>query len=539
MTLFRLALRSHRTGAIATAWIGGLTGLLNTIAYVQVAGATHAERVAFARSMEILGQQLSYLLPRPVQLDTIGGYITWRALSVIAIMYAVWALLAATGAGRGDEERGLTETWLAAGVSRARWLGTRAAAFVVTAAVSLVVTLAATALGAAIANDRLPLQALAAELFPLFALTIWVFGGGLFVAQLVTTRRVASVTGGIVIVALFTLNSALRAGADLGALKWLSPFYLFDRSAPLLADGSVDVPATVANLAVAAALVALSIWSFARRDVGGTLVRGRAASGRPSWRPSGDPFLRAPVLAGVDQQRGWILGWAIAMAILGYFLSSLARTIVDGFKDIPAMQIYLQRAGIGGYADVVGVIWFSTALLIIAIFTVAQVNAWAADDAEGRLEVVLAAGASRTRIVLERIAVLLVAAGIVAAVSSAGVYIASRSFDIAVPGDRLAIATVLVLPVVFALGSVGHALVGWRPRVAVVLVAAVAVISYFTQEFGPLFDWPDWVRRTSFFVLYGTPMTTVDWGGAATLMAIGIAGTGLALASMRRRDVGS
>ena len=538
MTLFRLALRSHRTGTIATAAIGGITGMLNAVAYISVAGATRAERAAFAHSMEVLGQQLSYLLPRPVQLDTMGGYLTWRALSVVAIIYAVWAMLAATGAGRGDEEKGLTETWLATGVSRARWLGTRAAAFVVAAAVSLVVTLAATALGAAIANDPLPLQAVAEEILPLFALALWGFGFGLLIAQLATTRRGASVTAGIVVVALFTLNSSLRAGVDPGPLKWLSPFYLFDRSAPLLADGSVDGPATVLSLAVAAVLVGLSLWAFGHRDVGGALIRGRAASGRPRWRPAGDPLLRIPVLAGIDQQRGWILGWAIAMAVLAYFLSSLARTIVDGFRDIPAMQVYLQRAGIGGYSDVVGVIWFSTALLLIAVFVVVQVNSWAADDAEGRLELVLAAGASRTRIVLERIATLLVAAGVVAAVSSAGVYLATTVFDIPVPADRLVVATALVLPVVFALGSVGHALVGWRPRLAVLLVAGVAVISYFTLEFVPLFGWPDWVGRTSFFVLYGTPMTTIDWGGAATLIAIGIGGTGLALVSMRRRDVG-
>ena len=104
--------------------------------------------------------------------------------------------------------------------------------------------------------------------------------------------------------------------------------------------------------------------------------------------------------------------------------------------------------------------------------------------------------------------------------------------------DRLALATVLMLPVVFAFGAVGHALVGWRPRVAVVLMAAVAVISYFVEQFAPVFDAPDWVARTSFFTLYGTPMTSVDWGGAATLVGIGVAGTAAALVSMQRRDVG-
>ena len=106
------------------------------------------------------------------------------------------------------------------------------------------------------------------------------------------------------------------------------------------------------------------------------------------------------------------------------------------------------------------------------------------------------------------------------------------------PTDRLAVATILMLPVVFAFGAVGHALVGWRPRVAVVLMAAVAVISYFVEQFAPIFDTPDWVARTSFFALYGTPMTSVDWGGAATLVGIGVVGTAAALVSMQRRDVG-
>jgi ABC-2 type transport system permease protein len=418
-----------------------------------------------------------------------------------------------------------------------RWLAMRTAAFVLVAIASLIVTLAVTALGAAIAGEPLPLDRVAAELVPMAALTAWGFGLGLVVAQLVTTRRAASVTAGIVTVALFTLNSSVRAGADPRALTWLSPFYLFDRSTPLLADGTLDVGASVAIAAAAGVLVGLSIWAFGRRDLGGLLFRGGARSAPPTWRPARDPLLRLPVLAAIDQQRAWILGWGVALAILGYFMASLAHSI-ESFNDVPAMQIYFERTGIGGAADVVGVIWFSTALLLVAIFTVAQVNGWAADDAEGRLEMMLASGAARPRIVIERVATLLVAAGIVSGISSVAVYVAARAFEIPVRADRIALATALTLPVVFALGSVGHALVGWRPRLAGALVGAVAVISYFTQQFAPLFQWPEWVGRTSFFVLYGMPMTSPDWGGAATLVAIGIVGSAFALQSMRRRDVG-
>src|SRR5258708_3749849 len=362
-------------------------------------------------------------------------------------------MLAATGAGRGDEEKGLTGEWLATGISRARWLATRTAAFVLVTIASLIVTLAVTALGAALANDPLPIDAVASLILPLVALTLWGFGLGLFTAQLVTTRRVAWVAAAIVLVALFTVNSSVRSGGSPTALTWLSPFYLFDRSAPLLAGGAVDAGATVGILLVFAVLLALSVWAFGRRDIDGPLVRGRVRTGRPERRATRDPLLRIPVLAIVDQQRGWILGWAIALAIFGYFMTSLAHSIAESFNDVPAMVVYFARAGINGAADVVGVVWFSLALLFVVIFAVAQVNGWAADDAEGRLEVALAARASRGGVVVERVAALLVAASIVAAVSTVSVYLAAKTFAITVPVDRLAIATVLLLPVAFAFCS--------------------------------------------------------------------------------------
>ncbi|MDQ6858531.1 MAG: ABC transporter permease subunit [Chloroflexota bacterium] len=538
MTLLRIALRAQRTGLLATAWIGAVAGIANGVGYAAVAGTTHAERVAFAQQMELLGKQLSYLLPPPVALDTMGGYLSWRSFPTLAIVFAVWGLLAATGAGRGDEERGLTEAWLATGVSRMRWLATRTLAFVAAAAASLAIGCGVTAVAVAIVGDAVPAGAMAFAGMLLLGVALWSYGLGLLTAQLATTRRAASVIGGAIIVALYVINSVLRAGADPGPLKWLSPFYLFDRSTPLVPGGTVDPVATLLLVVIGVALAGLAAVAFERRDLGGALFRGRGGTTAPTVRPSSDPLLRLPVLASVDQQRWWIVGWAVGLAVLGYFLTSLARTIVDSLAAIPTMQLYLARAGINAYADIVGVIWFGTALLLISIFVVAQVNGWAADDAEGRLEASLAAGASRDRIVFERLAALLVAAGIVAVVSSGGVYLATRVFDISVRLDRLLIAALLVLPLVFAFGAIGHALVGWRPRVAVVILSGVAVVSYFVQQFAPVFDVPEWVSKLSLFVLYGTPLTKIEWSGPVTLTAIGIIGTALALGGMRRRDIG-
>ena len=515
-------------------------GFINAVGFAQIAGDTPAARAVFAQQMELLARQLTYLLPAPAQLDTMAGYLTWRWFGSAVLIYAFWGLLAGTGAGRGDEERGLVELWLSTGASRLRLIGVRTAGFAALAAVSIAVMLAVTDVGAAVGNEPLPLGPLAFEGLAMWLLTLFVFAFALVVAQFVTTRRGATGIAGIVVLALFMVNAAARSGVDIGPLRWVSPFYLVERSNPLLRGGSLDVLATAALAIGSPVLVAIAVVAFIRRDVGGPLLRGTLRKTRAEWRPAGDPLLRTPVLAIVDQQRVWILGWALGLAVLAGFLTSITKTMVDAFgnSDIPVLRAYFEHAGINAYADFVGVIWFSTLLLLISLFVVVQVNGWAADDAEGRLETILSAPVSRARVVVERIAAVVVASAVLVAVSSLAVYLTATSTGISLPGGRFVFASAAVLPVAYAFSGIGHALVGWRPRVAVAILGALAVVGYFAQQFAPLFQWPDWVTNISLYALYGAPMSEDDWGGIATLIAIGLAGTAVAIVAMRRRDVG-
>jgi ABC-2 type transport system permease protein len=515
-------------------------GFINAVGFAQIAGDNPASRTVFAQQMELLARQLTYLLPAPAQLDTMAGYMAWRWFGSAVLIYVFWALLAGTGAGRGDEERGLVELWLSTGVSRLRLIAVRVAGFAAMAAASIAAMLVVTDVGAAVGNEPLPIGPLVLEGLAIWSLTVFVFAFALFVAQLVTTRRGATGIAGIVVLALFMLNAAARSGVDVGAIRWLSPFYLFDRSDPLLRGGSLDVPATAALAVGALALIAIAVVAFVRRDLGGPLLRGAARRSRVVWRPAGDPLLRTPVLAIVDQQRVWIVGWALGLAVLAGFLTSLTKTMVDAFgnSDIPMLRAYFERAGINAYADFVGVIWFSTLLLLISLFVAVQVNGWAADDAEGRLEMILSAPVSRARVVVERIAAVVLASAVLVAASSLAVYVAASSTGISLPGGRFVFASAAVLPVAYAFSGIGHALVGWRPRIAVAILGALAVVGYFAQQFVPLFQWPDWVTNISLYALYGTPMAKDDWGGIATLVAIGLAGTAVAIVAMRRRDVG-
>src|SRR5438093_3535095 len=540
MTLLGLALRSHRTSLITTALALSIGGLLNSIGFAQIAGDNPAARALFAQQMELLARQLTYLLPAPAQLDTMAGYLTWRWFGSAVLIYAFWALLAGTGAGRGDEERGLVELWLSTGVSRMRLIAARLAGFAAVAAISIAFMLAVTDVGAAIGQEPLPLGPLALEGVALWVLTIVVFAFALVVAQLVTTRRSATGVAGIIVLGLFMLNAAARSGVDVGAVRWLSPFYLYERSTPLLRGGSLDIAATTALAVSAFVLVVLGIVAFLRRDIGGPLFRGALGTTRVDWRPPRDPLLRTPVLAIAYQRRVWIVAWALGLAVLAAFLTSITKVMVDAFgsSDIPMLRAYFERAGINAYADFVGVIWFSTLLLLISLFVVAQVNGWAADDTEGRLEMILSAPVSRARVVVERIAAVIVASAVVVAVSSLAVYLTATSTGISLPGGRFVLASAAVLPVSYAFSGIGHALVGWRPRVAVAVLGIIAVVGYFAQQLGPLFQWPDWVNNISLYALYGTPMSKDDWSGIATLIAIGTAGTIVALVVMRRRGVG-
>lgn len=540
MTLLRLALRSHRTGLLMTALVVSAGGLLNAVGFAQIAGDTPTARAVFAQQMELLARQLTYLLPVPSQLDTMAGYLTWRWFGSAVLIYSFWALLAGTGAGRGDEERGLIELWLSTGASRMRLLAVRVAGFAAVAAVSIAVMLAVTDVGAAIGQEPMPLGPLALEGLVIWTLTVFVFAFALVVAQLVTTRRGATGIAAIVVLALFMLNAAARSGVDIGALRWVSPFYLQERSNPLLQGGSLDIAATAALAVGALVLVAVAVVAFVRRDIGGPLLRGTPRSTPADRRPAGDPLLRLPVLAIVDQQRVWIVAWALGLAVLAGFLTSITKVMVDalGNSDIPILRAFFERAGINAYADFIGVIWFSTLLLLISLFVAVQVNGWAADDAEGRLETILSASVSRARVVVERIAAVIVACAVIVATSSLAVYLTATSTGISLPGGRFVYASVAVLPVAYAFSGIGHALVGWRPRVAVAILGALAIVGYFAQQFGPLFQWPDWVNNISLYALYGTPMSKDDWSGIATLIAIGIAGTAVALVVMRRRDVG-
>ena len=538
VTLFRLAVRSHRNGIVATSILSVVLALANAVGYVQLAGTDPQSRALFAREMELVGRQLTYLLPVPLQLDTMMGYIHWRVFGAVPLVLGFWAVIAASGV-RGDEEKGLVEQWIVTGLSRARYIVTRVLAFAAVALFAVAFFILALVASTAAAGDPLEVVPTALQGFALWLLTLACFGVALVAAQLFSTRRAAAGAAGIVLMALYMLNAAARNDA-LAEVQAISPFWLYERNTPMLRGGSLDAPALLGLIGASVVLALSAIAAFAGRDMGASVLRQTAPTGARTTRPSGDPLLRIAVLAPLDQQKLWVLGWTLGLALFAAYLVSLARLMVDALTAIPQMRAIFEAMGAsGGYDAFVGGMWGSSALLLLSIFAVATVNGWVGDENDGRLEAALAQPASRTRIVLERVAVLTIAAAVIVAVSTAAVAAVAAQQDITLTAERFATGSGLLVTVPFALAGLGAVVTSWRPRAAVPVLFVIVALGYFVQQFTPLFEWPDWVKFASVFSLYGTPLSSeVDWPGIFALLAIGTGGTIAGVALMQRRDVG-
>jgi len=540
VTLLRIALRLGRMGAIATAALGTVGAIAQPLAFATLAGNTPAERAVFGQQMELLALQLTYLLPLPHGLGTMAGWIEWRALGFLEVVVGFWAVMAASGAGRGDEERGLVEHWLAQGVSRGRYIGLRIVAFAALAMAASTLAVGAAGVGAAIVNDGVPAGALALQGVALVGLVLCCYAVALLAAQFVTTRRGAITLGGAVLLILYLVNVVDRNGAEVAAIRSLSPFWLYDQNHPLTAGGVLDLSSTLGLFAAAAAITVLAVVAFVRRDLGAPLVRRTPRDARPTVRPAGNPLLRVPVLAILDQQRVSLVAWTAVVAALGLFFLSFTRTLVDAMLATPSFRVYMERAGIATYTAFIGLSWFSALVLLVSLYAIVQANGWAADDQEGRLEIFAAQPISRARIVVERLAALLIGAAVIVAASSLALLIGAASADISLEVGRVVVGAALTLLVAFAFGGLGAAGVGWRPRLTLGILAAVAIVGYFVQELAPLFEWPEWLANLSVYARYGNPVRrSIDWAREATLLAIGAAASFAALIAMQRRDIGA
>ncbi len=458
----------------------------------------------------------------------------------MTLVFAVWGLAAATGAIRNEEDRGLIEVSLASSLGRTRLVLSRVAAFSLAASAAVVITGLGTAAGVAAGKGSIPPGVLVEQMLPLLGIALVCFGVGLLSAQLATTRRGAMGLGGAVLLGLYALDALARVHPRLNGAAYVSPFHLADLTTAVVPGGRFAGLPTLALCLVALGLIGLGVMAFRERDLGAGLLPPRVATTSAARSPSANPLLRVPVLRGLWQQRVGLLGWVAGTMVGAALIVSLARGSGKMLGSISGFTRLVHAAGTSDAATaVVGSIWLSIAALIVAAYAINQTGHWAADDAEGRLEMEIAQSLPRWAVVGERCITLAVGALLVAALGSLVTAAVAPGQGVHLNPGRLLVATALLALLGLTFGAVGALVISRVPRAAVPALGVVAVAGFYLPLLAPLLRWPSWALDLSLFHLYGAPLTTgVYWNGLWVMVVVVVFGFGGAMAEMRVREVG-
>src|SRR5207248_2849005 len=238
----------------------------------------------------------------------------------------VWSGLAAIGIGRGDEDRGLTEQWLAAGLSRSRLILARSAAFALVLLIAcLASTLGISAVAPLVGQDA----NLGGELGKAVSMTAGLlacFGLALLISQLPAERQTATALGIGALVLLLIVNGVADTISGASWLGAISPFHWLERTSSAAPGGVFDAWGTVGLAAAAAVLTGVTLPVFERRDIGRgllTRLRRRAPAARDA---SQNPLLRTPFTEGLWEQRVGLAVWVAGTAVLGWLLVSVTKS---------------------------------------------------------------------------------------------------------------------------------------------------------------------------------------------------------------------
>lgn len=249
-----------------------------------------------------------------------------------------------------------------------------------------------------------------------------------------------------------------------------------------------------------------------------------------------------------DSRRG-LFGWAVALAAVtamyASFYSSMAGTSADLLENFPdALKLALNMQDIASPEGYLGSTVFGILLpLLMVIFAVAMgARLLAGDEESGVLDLLLSYPLSRTRLLLQRAAAMTVAVTGLGLAVFVVLLAVSGPAELDVSAGRLAAAVTHLVLLGLSFGTLALALGAATGRKAVALggAAALAVLTYIANAFGPQIDGAGWLRTLSPFHYYsgGQPLVHgLQLGDAGILLAVAAILSGIGIVTLNRRDL--
>lgn len=486
-----------------------------------------------------------------VGVGTLGGYMTWK-VGIFILLVALWPLLACSRILRGEEERGSMDVLLTLPRGRLRIaLEKLAAVWTALLLMGLLIGLITFAGGKAFNADYGLSDAL---LFGLnITLICGVFGSlALLISQFTQERGTAAgVTGGLLAV-FIVLDMVHRVIPNTDWISRISPVYYYNLSKPLVPSYGTNAWAMLGLLGLSVVLSGAALWLFARRDVGAPVALPRflrlpERAVRPERAlPARAWSLRSVYTRSLAKMAFPTFWWTIGIAGFAAWMVVITKQMADKLQNIaassPVFKDLITRLGGNAAsfnANLLSALFIMLPLLLMA-FAVTQANSWAADEEEGRQELVLATPQPRLAVLLARFGALTTMTIIIGVLALAATALASAGSGLTLDGGNLAAATLSIIPLGLLMAALGYLFSGWlRTAIDTGLLSFLLLIWFFITFVGPGLNWPDGVLHLSAFYYYGTPLVN-GLSVANTLAVLAVALVALVLASARfvYKDIG-
>lgn len=511
--LVRLALRRDRIRI--PAWVIGISLLFTLIvaAYAEFSIQEMQEMITMAsisQGMRLLVSPISAHMT-----GDLGSFFLFRTSFLICIFVAIMNTQLIIRHTRNNEETGCSEMISSAVVGRYAGL---TAGLIVALITNIFLFISLTA--GFIANRLPPAGSAAAALS--FAVLGFVYAAIATVcAQISASSKGASAIASALLAITFLINSLGNVlgqanergmGYSSSRLVWLSPIGWTQQ---VQAFDQNRIVFLVLGVALSVILAITAIILNNRRDIG----RGLLAAARGKARAT--RWLSSPCGLAWRLQRKSLLGWIIALLLIGFIFGAVNQEYGSAIEEIDVFEQFLLSSEYFIYSMIAIVASF------IAVFTMQSLLRMRSEE-EATLETVLAAPVKRTAWMLGFIVFSLIGTVLILSVFALGTGIAAQS------GSR-EIADFLKAALFHGCAALTMAgliitIFGFMPRYARITAWLAILTAIFTGPvFGPLLNLPESLRNIS-------PFTHIallpDQTKASSIVILLLAGVVLSLSGM-------
>jgi ABC-2 type transport system permease protein len=472
----------------------------------------------------------------PLNVDRLGGFISWHYAAYFAMLAGLWSILALSSTIAGEARRGNLDLTAATPHARrviaVQKVSGHLAGLVVAMAILGVLAWLTGLLFGTLPGDEVEPGAAAAFAIRLGVRALIAGSVAFALAPLLGRGASAGIAGALMVAGYVTYGyrTVVPAFDQVASFTWWS--WTADHI-PLA--GSYDWAGIAVTGIVAIVLLGIGIEGFARRDIGVTVALPTPAP------PATLLGIRGPLGRSFGDTLPGAFWWAVGLGIYGVAMATASRSMIDLLEGSPEMATIF-RTLIPGIdlttaAGFLQLAFADLGFVLVGLAVTMLVGGRWSDEREGRLELHLTTPLTRPGwAVVSGLAVALGVALITVVLGGAiGVGVAAIGQDPVTPMTGTLVLGLYGL----ALAGIGMAAGGIAgPDAAARVVAAIVIGTFLLDMLAPMLRLPDWVAQLALTTHLGEPMIgSWDLTGVVACVALAVLGLAVGAWGMSRRDI--